>query len=57
MCRGRASRLEEAEEKCRTLECLMRVQTGGTHRINEQMAEAVCVIRVDVDSYTAKAHE
>lgn len=57
MCRGRASIVEEAEEKCRALECLMRVQTGETHRINEQMAEAVSVIRVDVDSYTAKAHE
>ena len=33
----------------------MKVQTGEEHRISEKMADAVTVIKVDVESYTAKA--
>lgn len=33
----------------------MKTQTGEDHEINEKMAEAVNVIRIMVDSYTAKA--
>ena len=33
----------------------MRAQTGEEHEINERMVNAVCVIEINVDSYTAKA--
>ena len=55
MCRGTASIVEAPDEKCKALMILMKVQTGEEHMINEAMAEAVTVIRVDVESYTAKA--
>ena len=51
---GRATIVEEAAEKVRALELLMRVQTGRDFAITEQMAASVAVIRVDVDSFTAK---
>ena len=55
MCRGTATIIEEPAEKCKALEILMKVQTGEEHRISEKMADAVTVIKVDVESYTAKA--
>ena len=33
----------------------MKTQTGEDHIINEKMAEAVAVLRIEVESYTAKA--
>lgn len=33
----------------------MKVQTGEKHEINAKMAGAVNVIKIDVESYTAKA--
>lgn len=56
MCRGKAVIVEETDEKCRALKAIMRVQTGEEYEINEKMADAVSIIRVDVESYTAKAH-
>ena len=44
MCRGKAKILQNAAE-----------QTGEEHEINEKMVNAVCVIEINVDSYTAKA--
>lgn len=55
MCRGKAVIVEDPAEKCKALMCLMKVQTGKEHKIDEKMAEAVAVLRVDVESYTAKA--
>lgn len=55
MCRGRATLLEDPAEKCRALALLMKTQTGEDHIINEKMAEAVAVLRIEVESYTAKA--
>ena len=55
MCRGRASVVEDKEEKCRALHVLMRTQTGRDFEINENAADMVAIIRIDVDSYTAKA--
>ncbi len=55
MCRGRASIVDDAGEKCRALALLMKTQTGEDHEISERMASAVTVLRVDVESYTAKA--
>ncbi len=55
MGRGRAVILEEPTEKAAALELLMQTQTGEKHEISAKMAEAVAVIRIDVDSFTAKA--
>lgn len=55
MCRGGASIVEDTAEKIHALSLLMKTQTGEDFEINEQMAKSVTVIRVDVDSFTAKA--
>ena len=55
MCRGKAKILQNAADKCAALRILMREQTGEEHKINEKMVNAVCVIEINVDSYTAKA--
>ena len=55
MCRGKAKILQNAADKCTALRILMREQTGEEHEINEKMVNAVCVIEINVDSYTAKA--
>lgn len=55
MCRGKATIVTSAEEKCMALRILMKVQTGEDHEISEKMADGVTVIRIDVESYTAKA--
>ena len=34
---------------------LMKVQTGKEHEIDDKMASAVNVVKIDVESYTAKA--
>lgn len=33
----------------------MRTQTGEEHPVNEKMAQSAAVIKVEVESYTAKA--
>ena len=50
MCRGKA-----IKEKCKALSVLMKVQTGEEHEINDKMASAVNVVKIDIESYTAKA--
>lgn len=55
MGRGRAVILEDPAEKAAALELLMQTQTGEKHAISPKMAEAVAVIRIDVESFTAKA--
>lgn len=55
MCRGSASIVEDTAEKIHALSLLMKTQTGDDFEITEQMANAVSVIRVDVDSFSAKA--
>ena len=55
MCRGKATILRDAKEKCEALHILMKTQTGEAYEINKKMADAVNVIRIKVDSYTAKA--
>ena len=55
MCRGEAAILQDVGEKCEALRILLKTQSGEDHEINEKMAEAVNVIRIMVDSYTAKA--
>ena len=55
MCRGKAMIIEDIKEKCKALAVLMKVQTGEEHEINDKMASAVNVVKIDVESYTAKA--
>ena len=55
MCRGKATIIENIKEKCDALRNLMKVQTGEEHEINDKMANAVNVIKIDVESYSAKA--
>jgi nitroimidazol reductase NimA-like FMN-containing flavoprotein (pyridoxamine 5'-phosphate oxidase superfamily) len=55
MARGRAAIVEDAAEKCRALTLLMRTQTGKDFSITPEMAAAVTVLRIDVETYTAKA--
>ena len=55
MGRGRAAIVEEPAEKCRALALLMKTQTGRDYAIDEGMAARVTVIRIDAESYTAKA--
>lgn len=55
MCRGKATIIKSATEKCKALMILMKTQTGEDHTIDEKMADAVAVIKIDVESYTAKA--
>lgn len=55
MCRGKAVSIEDGTEKAQALSNLMRTQTGEEHPVNEKMAQAVAVIKIEVESYTAKA--
>ena len=56
MCRGKAEIVEDGAEKAQALSNLMKTQTGEEHPVNEKMAQSVAVIKVEVESYTAKAH-
>ena len=47
--------VEDIKEKCNALGVLMKVQTGEEHEIDDKMASAVNVVKIDVESYTAKA--
>ena len=55
MARGRASIVEDAEEKCRALALLMKTQTGREFSFTPAEAAAVTVLRIDAREYTAKA--
>lgn len=55
MCRGIATILQDAKEKCEALHILMKTQTGEDYEISEKMVDSVCVIKIQVDSYSAKA--
>lgn len=54
MGRGKAGIVEDAQEKMRALTLLMKTQTGKDFEFNEKLASVVSVIRIDVDTYTAK---
>ena len=47
--------IEDIKEKCKPLGVLMKVQTGEEHEIDDKMASAVYVVKMNVESYTAKA--
>ncbi len=55
IARGKAEMVVEPEEKIRGLSLLMLNQTGKEFSIDEKMASSVAVIKIVVDSFTAKA--
>ena len=55
MGEGRATLLTDPKEKVAGLRILMCAQTGRDFIITEVMTESVTVLRVDVETYTAKS--
>lgn len=55
MGEGKATLLTDPDQKAAALQTLMHTQTGREFPITPAMTESVAVIRVDVDSFTAKA--
>ena len=53
--RGRATVIDDMQEKIKGLSLLMKNQTGREFIINDQMASTVEVIQVIVDEFTAKS--
>ena len=57
MGKGKATIIENAEEKMQALSILMKSQTGKDFTFNERLVSIVTVIRIDVEEYTAKKRE
>lgn len=55
MARGRAAIVEDKEEKAAALRLLMKTQTGENFEIAPAMADAVTILRIDAEEYSAKA--
>ena len=54
MGRGKATLVEDAQEKMQAMTVLMKTQTGKDFAFNERLVSIVTVIRIDVEEYTAK---
>ena len=54
MGRGRATLVEDVEEKKRAMSLLMKTQTGKDFTFEDRLVTIVTVIRIDVAEYTAK---
>lgn len=54
MGKGKAVIVEDVAEKQRSLAVLMQTQAGQMFTFTEKLADVVGVIRIDVESYTAK---
>lgn len=54
MGKGRAVIVEDVAEKQKSLAVLMHTQAGKDFTFTEKLADVVGVIRIDVESYTAK---
>ena len=54
MGRGKATLVEDVEEKMRAMSVLMKTQTGKDFTFNQRLVSIVTVIRIDVTEYTAK---
>ena len=57
MGEGKATILEEADEKIEAMSILMKSQTGKDFTFNERLVSIVSVIRIDVEEFTAKKRE
>ena len=51
---GKATIVEDVEEKMQAMTLLMKTQTGKDFSFNERLVSIVAVIRIDVEEYTAK---
>ncbi len=54
MARGKATIVEDVEEKMQAMSTLMKTQTRKDFTFNERLVSIVTVIRIDVAEYTAK---
>ena len=54
MGRGTAHIVEDVEEKKKAMSILMKTQTGKDFSFEDRLVSIVCVIRIDVQEYTAK---
>ena len=54
MGRGKATIIEEPQEKIETMKLFMKSQTGRDFEFSEKMVSAVVMIRIDVSDYPAK---
>ncbi len=54
MGEGTASFVEDPAEKCRALSLIMKTQTGEDFSFDEKLTSVVRIVRIDVESYTAK---
>ena len=54
MGRGKATIIEEPQEKIETMKLFMKSQTGRDFEFSEKMVSAVVMIRIDVSEYPAK---
>ena len=54
MGRGKATIVEDVQEKIRAMRVLMKTQTQKDFSFNDRLVSIVAVIRVDVAEYTAK---
>ena len=54
IAKGKAEILEDAEEKASALNILMKCQTGKDFPISAAMANAVAVLKITAESFTAK---
>ena len=54
---GTAKIVEDATEKASALRLLMKTQTDRDFDITEDMAAAVCVVRIDTQTFSAKARK
>ena len=54
MGRGKASIVEDVEEKKQAMSILMKTQTGKDFSFDEKLVSIVAVIRIDVSEYKAK---
>lgn len=55
MGRGKAEIVEDVQEKIHALALLMQNQAGREFAIDEHMADSVAVLKIKLDSFTAKA--
>ena len=51
---GKATLVDDVEEKKRAMSILMKTQTGGDFTFEDRLVTIVTVIRIDVAEYTAK---
>ena len=57
MGKGKATIIEDSEEKQKALSILMKTQTGKDFEFNDRLVSIVSVIRIEVEEYTAKKRE